>query len=343
MYLSNEELRPKLESIGREILPVIAYGDALGLPVEKKTAAEIQGIYGRITRLIDITENPFIGQYPAGMWSDDTQLSLAVAESLINADGFSMDAIVQSHIDALKASPMGWGGSTQKSVERLMTGKKWWESGNVKGEGNGILMKMAPLVYWQIARGIDVRERHEQIEQLTRMTHNNDLSVVTALVHADALEVLAIDVDVRESLEDIDFQFLVRRAAEQARRYESMYSGAGNKTSHILGEMALDGIGLTKERIAVYCPGGGFHSPETLGMVYGHLALTATYPEVTIETVNAGGDTDSTGSIVSTMALFAYGSVELPSDANLLIEKGKLDAVSRELTHCFAVKLRNML
>lgn len=331
MYLTNEEIRPKLEDIGNEMLTVVAYGDALGLPAEMAKAEQILERYGRITRLIDITENPFIGQYPAGMWSDDTQLSMAVAQSLIDAGEFNMDAIVQSHVDALKASPMGWGRSTQKSVERLMSGSKWWESGSKEGEGNGILMKMAPLVYWQIARDIPEQESRIQLEQLTRMTHNNDLSVVTTLVHAAGLDVLARHVDVRDGTEELDFHFLLNYAANKARDYEGMYPDAGNKTSYILGEMALDGSGLTKERVAMYCPDGGFHSPETLGMVYGHLALTATYPEVMIETVNAGGDTDSTGSIVGTMSLFAYGKVELPPDAHLIREKNRLETVSKQL------------
>ncbi len=329
MYLLQESLRPKLETIGNELLPVIAYGDALGLPAEKATAEQILQRYGRITQLIDITQNPFIGQYPAGMWSDDTQLSVAVAEALIDADGFDMESLTNSHIKALLASPMGWGGSTQKSVERLMAGIHWRESGNEMGEGNGILMKMAPLVYWQVARDVDTWERQRQIELLTRMTHNNDLSVVTALVHADVLEVLALEVD---SDEDTDHPFILRRAAEKASRYEQVYPEAGNKTSRILGGMALDGYDLSKEKIAAYCPGGGFHSPETLGMVYGHLAITPTYPEVMFEAVNSGGDTDSTGSIAGATALFAYGSVELPQDASLLKDKVYLEDVSKRLT-----------
>ena len=74
-----------------EVLPAIAYGDAACLPVEGKPVEHIRERYGRITELQAPSDHPFFPGSARGTVSDDTQLSLAVARSLIN-NGFSLES-----------------------------------------------------------------------------------------------------------------------------------------------------------------------------------------------------------------------------------------------------------
>jgi ADP-ribosylglycohydrolase len=95
-----------LRQTGEILIPAIAYGDAAGLPVETKTARYIAENYGRISQLLPPVDNPFFrGQFEAGTWSDDTQLSLAVSEALIMADGFDLDAQAETHIAEFERTP----------------------------------------------------------------------------------------------------------------------------------------------------------------------------------------------------------------------------------------------
>jgi ADP-ribosylglycohydrolase len=322
-------LKQKSEAIGENLLVGVAYGDSAGLPVEFKKRQAIIDEYGRIQSLLPI-ENKYFGEAPAGTWSDDTQLSLAVAESLIESKGFSMESIAQHHIKAMEQTPVrfykgkplprGWGESTWGSVLRLKNVEATWQnSGNVNGEGNGVLMKLAPLALWQTLN--PSQNDDEQIEQLTRMTHANDLSVVNALVHRDILRHLYKGLVKTHEIAEL--------AAIYAGKYELEYRNAGNKTSTLLGKLALLHK-PTPEDILEIAP-RGFQSSETLVMAYGAYSREPEFPECVFETISLGGDTDSIASIVGAMAVLQAREVNMPSDVDKLDDLARLRRVGKDL------------
>ena len=87
--------RESIYNAACEVLPAIAYGDAAGLPVEAMSAEQISENYGRITELQAPSDHPFFPGSARGTVSDDTQLSLAVARSLIKNNGFSLESSSQ--------------------------------------------------------------------------------------------------------------------------------------------------------------------------------------------------------------------------------------------------------
>jgi ADP-ribosyl-[dinitrogen reductase] hydrolase len=320
----------KLELIGENLLVGIGYGDSLGLPVETKSHETIKQQFGRLDRLQPVA-NPFYGNGEAGSYSDDTQLSLAVAKSLIESTGFNMESMVSAHVKALAETPTrkwrgnpvprGWGKSTWESVMRLKEDPNCYRSsGNPTGEGNGVLMKIAPLALWQCLKPTEYD--FYQVEQLAKMTHANALSVVTALVHRDIIRSIF-----REEVQSSDVANL---AEGFARQYEQEYKKAGVKTSQLLGRLAsLEDISI--EAILEVAPGGGFQSSETLVMAYGAFMRSATYPASVIEAVNLGGDTDSIGSIVAAMSLIGDPSAQHPEDIHLLQDRQHLSKVGTML------------
>lgn len=181
----------------RQILPAIAYGDAAGLPVEAMSAEQISENYGRITELQAPSDHPFFPGSARGTVSDDTQLSLAVAESLIRTGGFSLESLADEHIAAYRqtprtteGAPCGWGGSTIKAVERMISGIPPRESGEKGKAGNGVVMKMAPLVVWQVLGEVDKRTRRGQYDLLTNMTHNSEIARICTRLHGEVLSAL---------------------------------------------------------------------------------------------------------------------------------------------------------
>lgn len=199
----------KLRGIGEQLLPAIAYGDAAGLPVETKSHAEIAEEYGFITELIPVQSNPYyVGDFPVGTWSDDTQLSIATAKALLRHGDVSMAAIADEHVIAYNETPFikkangnmikrGWGGSTTASVERYIAGVPLGENGEIGGTGNGVIMKLAPLAYWLIARGEDKEQAYVKLDSFTSFTHDSDVPRVATRVHYDVLKCLADDNQVR--------------------------------------------------------------------------------------------------------------------------------------------------
>ncbi len=333
---------------GELLLETIAYGDAAGLPVETLSALEIKFRYGWLNKLINVAENPFfIGEFGPGTWSDDTQLSLAVAEGLIEADGFDLEVQARHFMQAYretpwvtfmgKTIPRGWGGSTTRSAQRLLEGVPASNSGesgvNEQGEamgtGNGVIMKMAPLVLWQLLRGTEDAERYEQYDALTMMTHAHPIAQWASRLHGDMLQYLLLE----DPNKILPTSAVASYILEVSRQHEASLglSNEGTQSLAFLRNFDLRGY---PERTLHFTDGKGFFVPQTLAMAYSvFLNGSKDMHEVVYQAVNLGGDTDSIASIVATMLNFyKKGDIILPDDAAFLQERERLQQVSRILT-----------
>jgi ADP-ribosylglycohydrolase len=87
-----------LRRAGELLIPAIAYGDAAGEPFEGEPA-------GAAVNSLTAGCDPVFGAHPAGVWSDDTQLSIAMAQGLIHAGRFDLDAIAHEHVIQFLATP----------------------------------------------------------------------------------------------------------------------------------------------------------------------------------------------------------------------------------------------
>ncbi len=109
--------------------------------------------------------------------TDDTQLTLATCEVIIENKTFKIENYTKKYLDYfLKNKISGIGSSTLKALQELQAGGHWSLVGR-RGEyaaGNGAAMRMAPLAF------VDGISR-EQIRNLSIITHNNDEAYVGAL------------------------------------------------------------------------------------------------------------------------------------------------------------------
>ena len=120
----------------------LALGDALGAPVEFWELKGIRERYGPN----GIQELPT----PA-LFTDDTQMTLAVAEALIQAGRQDLAAIMAAisqefvawlHSPENDRSP---GGSCLYGARQLEAGVPWWKSGKPNTKGCGAAMRVAPI------------------------------------------------------------------------------------------------------------------------------------------------------------------------------------------------------
>jgi ADP-ribosylglycohydrolase len=122
----------------------LALGDALGAPVEFWDLKGIRERYGPD----GIQELP----EPA-LFTDDTQMTLAVAEALIAAGHQDLGAIMA----ALRERFIAWlrspennrspGGACLYGARQLEAGVPWWKSGKPNSKGCGAAMRVAPIGY----------------------------------------------------------------------------------------------------------------------------------------------------------------------------------------------------
>lgn len=313
-----------------EVLPAIAYGDAAGLPVEGKSAGYIRKRYGRIAELQAPSDHPFFPGSVRGTVSDDTQLSLAVAESLIRTGGFSLESLADEHVAAYRQAPRtaegvpcGWGGSTVKAVERMISGVPPRESGEKGKAGNGVVMKMAPLVVWQVLGEVDGRTRRGQYDLLTNMTHNSEIARICTRLHGEVLSAL---------LEG-------RTVSEAADRFiQTLAVNDFSKESELLYRAVYNPCQTDEELVERYAAGKsgtdyGFYVPETLAIAYDiFLGAGGDMQAAVYRAVNLGGDSDSTASIVAAMiACQSGGAYKEPPDMESVQGIEQLRTVSTQL------------
>ena len=322
--------KESIYNVACEVLPAIAYGDAAGLPVEGKPAEHIHERYGRIAELQPPSDHPFFPEKPRGTVSDDTQLSLAVAESLIRTGGFSLKSLAAGHVAAYRqtprtaeGAPCGWGGSTIKAVERMISGVSPRESGEKGKAGNGVVMKMAPLVVWQVLGEVDKRTRRGQYDLLTNMTHNSEIARICTRLHGEVLSAL---------LEG-------RTVSEAADRFiQTLAVNDFSKESELL-HRAVHSPCQTDEELAERYTAGksgtdyGFYVPETLAIAYDiFLGVGGDMQAAVYRAVNLGGDSDSTASIVAAMiACQSGGAYKEPPDMESVQGIEQLRTVSTQL------------
>jgi len=174
----------KLRSRIRGAIIGTAIGDAFGMPVEGMKPEDIVKHFGRLTSM----KTPKFSALKRGQFTDDTQLMLAIGESIVAKGMMDYDDIAQRHILFMnERHNRGWGNSTITGVGRIKAGTSWWNSGVKDGAGNGIPMKIAPLGVLLALKKIDMFEARTAVINISRMTHGDPRPAVAGIVQMEAI------------------------------------------------------------------------------------------------------------------------------------------------------------
>lgn len=325
----------------------LAIGDALGAPVETFSADKIRDIHGIIEYYVKPLEHKWFTGFTPGFVTDDTYFSLAIAKALIKAKKFCMDTIASEHIIAATSSKMrGMGNSTRDAIGKLARGASWAQSGisDIPGSGcgNGVVMKIAPLAAWfQVAN--TVTEPYIEIAKLAAMTHYTDLAVSSAIVHFDALlHCLSIESphaysnnffcdDVTMGFKSIDEMVYPIFSPKLKQTDEDLWEKMHElKISH----NAIPYWGY--EHITTTFGYGNSYVYESLPFSYVFFMKNPHSIKAVLEVVNAGGDTDTNGSIVGALVGALNGEAVFPREfIDGLLCKSELEQVIEDFLKLF--------
>lgn len=149
------------------------------------------------------------GRVPPGTWSDDGALALALLEALLDEGRPDAAAIAQRIVDwasrgrfAVDGKVFDIGGQTATAVWRLESGIAPTQAGGTgeKANGNGSLMRVAPLALWH--RGTDA-ELVEAAHLQSLPTHAHPRSLVAcALLSLTLRRILDHAMEPDQALED---------------------------------------------------------------------------------------------------------------------------------------------
>lgn len=287
-----------------------AIGDALGNPFEMKLAnyqplQEWDGTF---------KEGGTFWWGQPGQYTDDTLMSIALATSLIEHQGFNMEDVGSKYLDWMNSgNTRGIGGTTAASLTRLKKGATVLTSGLTHNEGkpvagNGTAMRASPigLVYQDdLIKLIEVAIKDAVI------THNGiepkmgsvAVALGTALLASRASSPKSLAHDILEVLHES----IVKSKIEEAAQWLEQ----GTPLDTIAAE-ALASIG-TKGYV-----------PETVGAAFFCLGATDNFKDAVVMAVKGGGDTDTTAAIVGAMAGTWYGLDEIPSEYKDNVENFQL-------------------
>jgi ADP-ribosylglycohydrolase len=162
----------------------LALGDALGMPTQSLSRAQIKQRFGAITTLMAAdADQPIAPNMPAGSITDDTEQAILVGEQLIAGQGqIAPAALAQSLIDweavmQAKGSQDLLGPSTKRAIEMILAGHSPEEAGRF-GTTNGAAMRITPVgITADIA---DPARFIAAVVQACQVTHNTNLGISSA-------------------------------------------------------------------------------------------------------------------------------------------------------------------
>lgn len=252
----------------------VAVGDALGAPLEFMSRAEIAAAHGEVRELIG-------GGWlnvDAGEWTDDTQMTLAVAESIVARGGIDPREIARRFVAWAATNPKDIGNITRMAIRYHEQGVAWDAVGprvcaELAGRcaGNGSLMRCAPI---GLLRALDTAA-------LVR-----DSILTSSLTHSDPLatwSTVAVNLAVAELVAGRREQLVERVAAQIG--------------SDAVRTALLAAPGLARDAVR-----SGGYVLETLSAAIWALMNHDGFEAVVVAAVNLGGDADTVGAVAGALA-----------------------------------------
>lgn len=298
---------------GAGVLVGLACGDALGRPVEFKSPASIRSKHGRLTEMLANGTH----RQPAGTITDDTELALCIARSLVEHDRFVPSAVADRFVGWYNSDPFDIGRLTASTLRRLDAGGSWRTVGiedwkhlpEGQNAGNGSVMRCVPY-------GVAFDDDEEALVISSRIS--------SALTHADPRcqwSCVVLTATIAGLLRDAD-RPLANAIDVAAKAPESVLDAARSVEAVLSGDADPDALELENSGYVV--------TTLQAGLCCGLRAETAT--DAIVDAVMLGGDTDTIGAVAGAIAGARFGIDALPERwLQAIDETAELERLGREL------------
>ena len=273
------------------VLLGLACGDALGRPVEFETPARILAQYGEVTEML---ANGTWGK-PAGTVTDDTDMALCLARSLVDREAFDPDDVAERFVAWYDSEPFDVGNMTARALSRIRDGESWDTAGQTVWEqspegsnaGNGSVMRAAPLAVAFAAADGRLVEASEASSQITHADPR--CTVGCAVLNLTLAGLLTDDGD--------DGRKVLARALDRTSPPTALDEALRPVVAGYLDPDGLRSTGYVVDTLQT-------------ALWYG---LHADSPEeALVEVVNMGGDADTVGAVTGAVAGARFGADALP-------------------------------
>ncbi len=259
-----------------------AVGDALGMPLE----------FGLASHPDHFIKKMRPGRLPAGSFTDDTEMALALAECLLTNATLDTDDLARRFLDWYNSGPLDIGIHTSAVMEKLAAGKNWQTASqeaqmpNPDNAGNGSVMRC-----WPVALACCWDER-------AILSNYSRLQSSVTHVH-------------EECLAGCDFINQMIVSLVKGAGIQEAYRQALENTS--LPEGLRQSILLAPRRKRDELRNTGWVRHTVESALWG-LMNTNSFEEALIQVINLGADADTAGSVTGALAGAYYGLAAVPAE-----------------------------
>lgn len=287
-----------LEDI-KSILFGVAVGDALGVPVEFKTREYL--INNPVNSMLEYGTHSQL----AGTWSDDTSMTLCLAEALteenfeLNSVGKNFQKWAHEAYWSARGEVFDIGNTTYEAINNLsnVDNAKYAGLTDVGSNGNGSLMRISPLLI--ISYNKSNIKRYNLTKKVSSITHGHSTSIISCFYYLEFLRQILFKHRDKYDM----YQFIKPRikhtlkfkliSTGQIKPFDRLLNGDIHKLPE--SDIRSDGYVLSALEASVWC-----------------LLNTESYEEAVLKAVNLGSDTDTTAAITGALAGLLYGYGNIP-------------------------------
>ncbi len=293
----------------------LAIGDALGMPTQLMSRAEITRRFGTIDGFRDAApDHPIAGGMPAGSITDDTEQALLLARALIDGSGvidphefahrlaaWEDDMRARGSLDLL-------GPSTRAAVAAVLDGVPAEQAGRA-GTTNGAAMRVTPVgIAW---RSTDLPALVDAVRAASRVSHDTGIAIAGASAVAAAVSAGLDGADLDDSIA------LAVEAAHLGATLGSWIAGA-DVASRIEWAVGLGRDARGDEGLAAFLDlvGTSLQTQESVPAAFGLLARASGRGwDAALAGAAGGGDTDTIAAMAGAIAGAINGTTAFPTEA----------------------------
>jgi ADP-ribosyl-[dinitrogen reductase] hydrolase len=269
----------------------LAIGDALGATTEFMTPGEIKFNHGLHDK---ICGGGWLNLKP-GQVTDDTEMTLALGETIIQNQAVIAEKVAQSFSDWMRTKPVDIGHTVRRGIIQFRNNGTSQVPENEHDAGNGACMRCLPiaLYYWN-------KPLQQMIQASRVQSHVTHHSPVADAGTEAVLQMLTCALNDGSKTE-------MQKIADDLVKQHKIYRYDQRKVEN---------------------PGGWI--VETLQAVFQAFFQFQNFKDTLVDVVNRGGDADTTGAIAGMLAGAYYGQDAIPVAWLKVLDKGVKASCERQ-------------
>lgn len=273
-------------------------GDALGVPLEFLSRDFLS------TNFV----NDMIGygshNMPEGTWSDDTSLTIATIDSIIQCGKIDYEDIMKKFLSWFEENNytadnlvFDIGVSTRKALINYKNGNEPIKCGgkHFYDNGNGSLMRMLPFVFIFYSKDYSFLDSSLIIDNISSLTHGNEISCLGCRIYIDYLNFILNGYDKLTAIELLStIDYSIYYSKDSILYYKNILGGELKNMN--VKDIKSSGFIIDTLEASLWCT-----------------ITSNSYQEAVLKAINLGNDTDTIGAITGSINGILYGIDSIPT------------------------------